>query len=362
MLESDFFKRSRPDFEKLEAFGATNDDGVFRYEELLPDGQFLARLEVAGDGAVRGSVIDTDTGEEYLPIRIEHQIGSFVGGVREMYLDFLAKIEEACFLPVNFMSDQANAMETRINSAYGVAAEFPWERYAGNGTFKCRENDKWFAVVLTVQFGKLGPADAKAGGGIAHDGEEIVEVINLKARPEDIDRLVARPGIYPAWHMNKRYWISVILDGTVSDEDVFELIRRSYALVARGKTTKVKGTGAWMIPSNPKIYDVDAGFRGGNGEIEWHQHNRVKAGDEVFIYCSAPYSAILYRCEVTAADLAYRGMFQESKGYDRSMRIKLLEKYPPDKYPLSFIKAHGGSVVRSARTMPKELYDAVKRG
>ena len=68
----------------------------------------------------------------------------------------------------------------------------------------------------------------------------------------------------------------------------------------------------------------------------------------------------MYRCEVVAADLPYRGMFKDSKGYKRSMRIRLIEKYPPDKFPLSFIKAHGGSVVRSARTMPKELYDAIR--
>ena len=42
------------------------------------------------------------------------------------------------------------------------------------------------------------------------------------------------------------------------------------------------------------------------------------------------------------------------------MRIRLIEKYPPDRYPLAFIKAHGGSVVRSARSMPEELHRAIK--
>ena len=115
-----------------------------------------------------------------------------------------------------------------------------------------------------------------------------------------------------------------------------------------------------MIPSNPAYYDVDAGFRAGGGEIEWHQHTKVKAGDELYIYCSAPLSAIIYRCEVVAADLTYHGMFKESKGYEKSMRIRLIEKYPPDKYPLSFMKAHGGSAVRSARSMPAELLAAVR--
>ena len=375
MLESDFFKRSRPDFRKLEAFGfqcaSGNNDNThsYTYSEELPDGQFRAELSVSEDGVIAGRVIDLETNEEYLPIRVENQIGSFSGTVREMYLEFLARIDRACFVPVHFMFDQANRAEAWISREYGVDVEFPWEKYPGNGTFKCSENGKWFAALLTVEYGKLANdadvADANAAGaGVnsrAHDDEEIVEVINLKADPDQIPELTKVPGVYPAWHMNKKHWISVILDDTLPDAQAFDLIRESYRLVSDGKPTKVKSTGAWMIPSNPKIYDVDAGFRGGRGEIEWHQHNNIKPGDEVYIYSSAPNSAILYRCEVVASDLHYHGMFKESKGYERSMRIRLIEKYPPDKYPLAFIKAHGGSVVRSARSMPKELYEAIKK-
>jgi len=155
----------------------------------------------------------------------------------------------------------------------------------------------------------------------------------------------------------------VILDDTLPDEEIMELIRGSHALTSKGKGSSAgsgpRAAGVWMIPSNPAYYDVDAGFRGGKGEIEWHQHTKVKAGDEVYIYSSAPNSAILYRCAVVAADLPYRGMFKESKGYTKSMRIRLIEKYPPDKYPLAFLKAHGGSAVRSARSMPSELYEAI---
>ena len=358
MLESDFFKRSRPDYRRLETFGFRNNNGTFEYSEVLPDEQFRAEFSVTANGEVRGRVIDLETGDEYLPLRFENQIGSFSGNVREMYLEFLGKIEGACFLPVHFIFDQSNRMEARIDEEYNARAEFPWDKYPGNGTFKCSENGKWFAALLTVEFGKL---TGDAGTTNPHDEDETVEVINLKADPDEIPALVKRPGVYPAYHMNKKHWISVLLDDTLADEQVFRLIRESYRLASEGKGSKVKSTGAWMIPSNPKIYDVDAGFRGGRGEIEWHQHNDIKPGDEVYIYSSAPNSAILYRCEVVASDLHYHGMFKESKGYERSMRIRLIEKYPPDKYPLSFIKAHGGSVVRSARSMPQELYNAIKK-
>lgn len=357
-IESEYFKRRRPDFQRLEEFGFQRADGAFSYGEPLPGGQFRGELVITDRGEVSGRVIDLDTGEEYLPIRLVHQVGGFVGNVREDYLAFLAKIDEACFTPVHFMSNQANRIEGLMFHAFGASPAFPWEKYPGNGTFKCENNQKWFAAILTVAFGKLQAAGDQGDAG-RHDAEEIVEAINLKARPEEIGQLTQEPGIYPAWHMNKKHWISVILDETVSDERVMELVRESHRLAGEGSVKKAAGSGAWMIPSNPAVYDVDEGFRRGGGMIEWHQHNRVKAGDEVFIYCSAPYSALIYRCEVVAADLPYHGMFQESKGYKKAMRIRLIEKYPKDRFPLSFIKAHGGSVVRSACSMPAELYNAI---
>lgn len=89
MLESDFFKRSRPDYRRLETFGFRNNNGTFEYSEVLPDEQFRAEFSVTANGEVRGRVIDLETGDEYLPLRLENQIGSFSGNVREMYLEFL---------------------------------------------------------------------------------------------------------------------------------------------------------------------------------------------------------------------------------------------------------------------------------
>ena len=82
MLEKDFFKRSRPDFARLESFGFNRTGDKYIYsEELsgpeLPPGQFRAEFEVDEDGAVSGRVIDMDTGEEYMPIRFENQVGAF---------------------------------------------------------------------------------------------------------------------------------------------------------------------------------------------------------------------------------------------------------------------------------------------
>ena len=386
-LERGFFGRYRPAFAKLEPAGFQKDGNRYIYRETFLDGQFEARITVQPEGEIRGQVIDLDTEEEYLPIRARHQVGGFVGSVREAYLEVLEQVRTRCFAPVDFVSDQANRVSGMIGGIWGTAPVFPWEKYPGNAAFHCDDNDKWFALVLTVAYGKLASAKAgqarpeepegneaagrsrqegkkgKKGTGhpMPHDVEEIVEVANLKADPEEIPALTQEEGIFPAWHMNKKHWISVILDDTLPDERVMELIRSSRWLVEKKHSAGHVSGDAWIIPSNPKIYDIDAGFEKGNDCIEWHQHNNIKAGDEVYIYSASPNSAIMYRCLVEASDLTYHGMFVESKGYTRSMRIRLIEKYPKDRFPLSFMRANGGSPIRSARRMPAQLLEAMRK-
>ena len=57
-----------------------------------------------------------------------------------------------------------------------------------------------------------------------------VEIINLKLKEEHILQLLQENGFYKAYHMNKKKWISIILDETLSDEDIFKYIDESYQL------------------------------------------------------------------------------------------------------------------------------------
>ena len=59
--------------------------------------------------------------------------------------------------------------------------------------------------------------------------------INLKCEPDHAEVLRAiYPSVFPGYHMNKRHWNSVILDGSVPDEVILEMIDDSYTLVASG--------------------------------------------------------------------------------------------------------------------------------
>ena len=68
-----------------------------------------------------------------------------------------------------------------------------------------------------------------------NDNIEKVEVINLKLSEEKISQLLNKKGFYKAYHMNKKKWITIILDNTIEDEEIIAYIKESYNLTCNKK-------------------------------------------------------------------------------------------------------------------------------
>ena len=127
-------------------------------------------------------------------------------------------------------SQQTDRVVKHIITEYGVEPEFLWpEKYPSYCVFRHGENRKWFALVATIASKSLGIEEAKLGRNKEYD--DAVEIINLKFdKNQTYDFAETSDHIFPAYHMNKNNWITVVLDGGLSDEIVFELIRKSYLL------------------------------------------------------------------------------------------------------------------------------------
>jgi predicted DNA-binding protein (MmcQ/YjbR family) len=62
-------------------------------------------------------------------------------------------------------------------------------------------------------------------------GDDLIEIVNVRfSKGEALDFAGNVPGIYPAWHMNKKNWITIVLDDTLSDEQLFGLVNQSFVL------------------------------------------------------------------------------------------------------------------------------------
>lgn len=208
--------------EQLVLFGFVASRDRHTYSTTLLDGQFEMRVEVANDGAVSAEVIDSASGEGYILHRIADASGPFVGRVREEYAEVLLAIAASCFDSGVFSGEIAQHVIRYVREKYRGELEFLWERSPRNAVFRRRDNAKWFAALLSVQKQKLG----------LH-GDGIIEIIDLRMRPEDIVELTDGKRYFPGYHMNKKHWITICLDDSVSREEICSRIDDSYLLAVK---------------------------------------------------------------------------------------------------------------------------------
>lgn len=108
-------------------------------------------------------------------------------------------------------------LEKYISETYNSDPEYLWEKNPDIAAFRHISNRKWFALFMDIPRSKLGM-----------QSDDIISVVNLKCDPLMTGSLCMEKRIYPAYHMNKTYWISAVLDGTVSDETLKMLLDMSF--------------------------------------------------------------------------------------------------------------------------------------
>ncbi len=238
-----------------------------------------------------------------------------------------------------------------IKEKYSTLPEYPWRKYDGNAVFRHSDNKKWFALVMGVEKRKLGLS-----------GSGNIDVINLKLDDMFFRDIIMRDeGIMPAYHMNKLHWITVLLDGTVSEKRIFDLIDMSFLATASvKKKQKMRPPKEWIIPSNLKYYDSVHAYDD-TDTINWKQGAGIRKGDTVFMYVGAPVSAILFKCIVTETDIPYD--YQNGELTIKAlMKIRLLRRYDPERFTFETLKnEYGIFAVRGPRGVPNSLSAALNK-
>lgn len=108
-----------------------------------------------------------------------------------------------------------------VADRYGSVPEYLWADDPFGAILRHTGNRKWYAVVMRVSRKKLGL-----------DGEGSTDIVNVKCDPVLHAPLCATDGIFPAYHMNKRHWLTALLDGTVPSDTLGNLLDMSFALTA----------------------------------------------------------------------------------------------------------------------------------
>ena len=344
-IEEELFRKAKVDFDKIIEYGFRKDKSLYKYSKNIMDNTFRVDIEISLEGIVKGKVYDLSFVDEYTNFRIEDNIGSFVGQVREEFKNILKDIKNNCFTEKIFLYNQSNRIAENIKEKYGDSPEFKWDKYPTDGIFRNKDSKKWYGLIMKIDKSKLNKNDT---------GE--IEVINMKLDPSEILDLLNEDGFFPAYHMNKKSWITIILNDTISDERIMSLIDESYSYTV---TNKHCTKNEWIIPANPNYFDIDKALKE-NTTMTWKQSADIKINDIVYIYVGKPYSSIMYKFKVLDVNIPYEYKDENLK-MQKIMKIELIKRYKKGKLSLDKLKEFGVNSIRSQRYMPVELSEYINK-
>ncbi|KXT83839.1 hypothetical protein STRDD11_01261 [Streptococcus sp. DD11] len=220
----DIFEKYKADRERLLAYGFEQDGSSCRYRQEIMDGDFELLL-IWQQTSLDYQVFDLETGDEYRQVKMESMTGEFVGQVREACQQALLEIRRQCFIEIGFLYEQSQRLRDYVAETYQGQLEYLWEKSDRKsrthaGVFRHQDSKKWYGAFLTTDWSKF-----------EKDRSGSIEVLNVKNN--QVAELTRQAGIYPAFHMNKKYWLSLPLDGTLSDRQIFDLLDTSFELTKR---------------------------------------------------------------------------------------------------------------------------------
>ena len=224
VFEAPFFVHRRPVREKLLRYGFTEGEQGYRYRTSVLDGELELTVFVMPDGVVSTRMTDIATGDEYVLYKVASSVGSYVGEVRSACGEVLTDISQTCFEPDVYRGKQTADVLAYARERYGDEPEFLWEKLSDSAILRRKDNQKWYAVFMTLSRRKLGlPSD------------EIAEIIDLRIDPAQTETTVDNLRYFPGWHMNKKSWYTIVLDGSVPADELFRRMDESYDLAGQKK-------------------------------------------------------------------------------------------------------------------------------
>ena len=213
-MEEELFNKYKVDKIKLKEYGFIEEKNILKYKKDIMDNRFTIIIEY--EQKIKGKIIEKEFNDEYTNFR-RKELGEFNTKIKNEFVNLLIDIRDKCFTKNVFNYDQTKRINKLIINKYNVNPEFLWEKYPSFAIY--RKTKKWFALVGNVQLSKI---DKKS------NSMEEVEIINLKIKEDEKDILLNKKGYHEAYHMNKKNWITIILDDTLSDQEIEKMISNSY--------------------------------------------------------------------------------------------------------------------------------------
>lgn len=201
--------------EQLLQFGFEEEAEKLIYRKEILDSSFVIEI-VFVDSQLLVEVYDLEFAEIYSLFSVDSAVGETVQNIREHVENLLRSILG--------LADQSGKISSEVIdycNKYGGNHVNPFKKNPDILAF-VNEKNKWYALLSDVEYNKLNKNT---------DTTTKVKILNLKYPTDNILDIIDNKNIFPAYHMNKKHWISIVLDKNIKLETIKELIDISYSLV-----------------------------------------------------------------------------------------------------------------------------------
>ena len=201
--------------EQLLQFGFKEEAEKLIYRQEILDMSFLIEI-VFVDSQLLVEVYDLEFDEVYSLYSVDSAVGETVQNIREHVENLLRSILG--------LTDQSGKISSEVIdycNKYGGNHVNPFKKHLDILAF-VNEKNKWYALLSDVEYNKLNKNT---------DITTKVKILNVKYPTDNILDIIDNQNIFPAYHMNKKHWISIVLDKNIKLETIKELIDISYSLV-----------------------------------------------------------------------------------------------------------------------------------
>ena len=202
--------------EQLNGFGFKEEAGKLIYRKEILDSSFSIEI-VFVNNQLMIEVYDLEFDEIYSLFSVDSAVGEMVQNIREHVENLLSSILG--------LADESEKISLEVidycNNKYGGNQVNPFKKHLDIFAI-VNEKNKWYALFLDVEYNKLNKNT---------DITTKVKILNVKYPADNILSIIDNKNIFPAYHMNKKHWISIVLDKNIKLETIKELIDISYSLV-----------------------------------------------------------------------------------------------------------------------------------
>ena len=202
-------------------------DGRYVYQTAIIDGQFRLTVTVDGNNEIDTELYDLQAEDTYTLHLVEGAVGAFVGRVRAECEQVLRDIEQNCFETDVFKQNFTREILKYANAKYGDAPEYLWSDLPDAAVIRRKDTQKWYVLLMTILPKRLGL-----------DGDEPIEIVDLRFDADELPKKIDGERYFAGYHMNKKHWITILLDGSVPLAEILDYIDKSYLLAGEKPSSR----------------------------------------------------------------------------------------------------------------------------